>query len=113
MTIFRIGPDGLLLIQALLVSIVVAALAWRRAALSSAAISTAVVAMACGIWLARLPDTSHPVLAALFVIVPSALLLGASRVRWIAITRGCCCSRDRSLHRLHAESAVLCQSQAI
>jgi hypothetical protein len=84
MTIFRIGPDGLLLVQALLVSIVVAALAWRRVALSSAAISTAVVAIACGIWLARLPDTSHPVLAALFVIVPSALLLGASRVRWIA-----------------------------
>jgi hypothetical protein len=30
------------------------------------------------------PDTSHPVLAGLFVIVPSGLLLGASRVRWIA-----------------------------
>jgi hypothetical protein len=66
------------------VSIVVAALAWRRVALSAAAIWTAAVAIACGAWLARLPDTSHPVLAALFVIVPSALLLGASRVRWIA-----------------------------
>jgi hypothetical protein len=84
MAIFRIGPDGLLLIQALIVSILVAALAWRRVALSAAAISTAVVAIACGMWLARLPDTSHPVVAGLFVIVPSALLLGASRVRWIA-----------------------------
>ena len=84
MAIFRIGPDGLLLVQALLVSIVVAALAWRGVALSAAAIVTAVVAIAGGIWLASLPDTSHPVLVALFVIVPSALLLGASRVRWIA-----------------------------
>jgi hypothetical protein len=84
MAFFRIGPDGLLLVQALLVSIVVAVLAWRRVALSAATISTAVVAIAGGIWLARLPDTSHPVVASLFVIVPSALLLGASRVRWIA-----------------------------
>jgi hypothetical protein len=84
MAVFKVGPDGLLLVQALLVSIVVAALAWRRVALSAAAISTAVVAIACGVWLARLPDTSHPVLVGLFVIVPSALLLGASRVRWIA-----------------------------
>ena len=74
----------MLLVQALLVSMLVAALAWRRVALSVAAISTAVLAIACGIWLARLPDTSHPVLAGLFVIVPSVLLLGASRVRWIA-----------------------------
>jgi hypothetical protein len=84
MDIFRIGPDGLLLVQALLVSIVVAALAWRRVALPAAAISTSAVAIACGIWLALLPDSSHPVLAGLFVIVPSALLLGASRVRWMA-----------------------------
>ena len=84
MAIFRIGPDGLLLVQAVLVSVVVAALAWRRVALSAALVATAVVAIACGAWLAQLPDTSHPVLAGLFVIVPSALLLGASRVRWIA-----------------------------
>ena len=84
MEAFRIGPDGLLLVSALLVSILVAALAWRRVNFSAAAISTAVVAAAGGIWLARLPDTSHPVLVGLFVIVPSALLLGASRVRWIA-----------------------------
>jgi hypothetical protein len=84
MAIFRVGPDGLLLVQALLVSILVAALAWRRVAFSAAAIATAVLAIACGIWLARLPDTSHPVVAGLFVIVPSALLLVASRTRWIA-----------------------------
>ena len=84
MAIFRLGPDGLLLVQALLVSIVVAALAWRRVAPSDATISTAVVAIACGIWLALLSDTTYPVLAFLFVIVPSALLFGASRVRWVA-----------------------------
>jgi len=84
MAIFRIGPDGLLLVQALLVSIVVAALAWRRVALSAAVISTAAVATVCGIWLAWLPDSSHPVVAGLFVIVPSAVLLGASRMRWVA-----------------------------
>jgi len=84
MDVFRVGPDGLLLVQALIVSILVAALAWRRVALSAAAILTAAVAIACGIWLARLPDTNHPIVAGLFVIVPSALLLGASRVRWIA-----------------------------
>ena len=84
MAIFRVGPDGLLLVQALLVSILVAALAWRHVGLSAATISTAVVAIASGVWLARLPDTSHPVLAGLFVIVPSALLLGASRMRWFA-----------------------------
>jgi hypothetical protein len=84
MALFRIGPDGLLLVQALVVSILVASLAWRRVAFSAAAISTAAVAVACGLWLAWLPGTSHPVLVALFVIVPSALLLGASRVHWIA-----------------------------
>jgi hypothetical protein len=84
MSIFRIGPDGLLLVQALLVSVLVAALAWRRVAFSTAAISTALVATACAIWLARLPDTTHPVVAGVFVVVPSALLLGASRLGWIA-----------------------------
>jgi len=84
MDIFRIGPDGVLLVQALLVSIVVAALAWRRVALSAAALSTAAVAIACGLWIAWLPDTNHPVVAGLFVIVPSVVLLGASRVRWMA-----------------------------
>ena len=84
MDIFGIGPDGLLLVPALLVSILVAALAWRRVAFSTAAILTAVVAIACAIWLARLPDITRPLLVGLFVLVPSALLLGASRVRWIA-----------------------------
>jgi hypothetical protein len=84
MTIFRIGPDGLLLVQAVIVSILVAALAWRRVGFSAAAILTAVVAIGGAIWLAQLPDTTHPVLVGLFVLVPSALLLGASRMRWIA-----------------------------
>ena len=84
MEILRVGPDGLLLIQALLVSMLVAALAWRHVPLSAASVATAALAAACGIWLALLPGTSHPVLAGLFVIVPSALLLGVSRVRWIA-----------------------------
>ena len=84
MDVFRLGPDGLLLVQALIVSIVVAALAWRRVAFSTAAILTALVAVGCAAWLALSPDTTRPVLVGLFVLVPSALLLGASRVRWIA-----------------------------
>jgi hypothetical protein len=82
--LFEIGPDGLLLALAMLVSIVVAALAWKRVGLSAAAAWTAAVACAGAIGLMRLPNSSHPVLAGLFVIVPSAILLGASRVRWLA-----------------------------
>ena len=41
MAIFGVGPDGLLLVQALLVSILLMTLAWRRATLFAAAISTA------------------------------------------------------------------------
>jgi hypothetical protein len=84
MEIFRIGPDGFLLVHALVVSVLVAALAWRHVAFSTAATLTAVAAIAGAIWLAQLPDTTHPVVVGLFVLVPSALLLGASRVRWIA-----------------------------
>lgn len=82
--IFRIGPDGLLLVQAFMVSILVAALAWRGARLVAAGVATAAVAIAFAFWLAQLPDTNHPVIAGSFVLVPSALLLGVSRVRWIA-----------------------------
>jgi len=84
MAIFRVGPDGLLLFLGLIVSVLVAALAWRRATLSAAAIATAAVAMAGGIWLGQLPNSSHPVVAGLFMIVPSLLLFGASRIRWIS-----------------------------
>jgi hypothetical protein len=82
--VFGIGPDGLLLVPALAVSILLAALAWRRTALWTTAVATAILAIAFGIWMARLPNTSHPLVASLFVIVPSVLLIGATRVRWIA-----------------------------
>ncbi len=84
MAVLRVGPDGLLLVQALAVSMLLAALAWRRVGFSTTAVSTAALAIALALWLASLPATSHPVAVSLFVVVPSALLLGATRVRWIA-----------------------------
>lgn len=84
MGIFNIGPDGWLLVIALIVSAVVAAFTWRRVGLTATSFATASAAIVCGAWLVLLSTTTHPVLVALFVLVPSALLLGVSRVGWIA-----------------------------
>jgi hypothetical protein len=94
MAIFDIGPDGLLLVEALVVSAIIALLAWRRVGLKSAVTVTGVVALAW-VMLQAWYDASHPdqvasrtltvhVIVAMFTIVPSALLLGASRLRWLA-----------------------------
>src|SRR5882672_5846896 len=88
MSIFNIGPDGFLLGEALIVSVLVAILAWRRVGLAAGIPVVAAVAIALSVWQATLPgaspDISHRIVAASFVIVPSALLLGASRLRWLA-----------------------------
>ena len=94
MTLFNIGPDGLLLVQAIFLSAIIALLAWRRVGLKPAAAVTAVVALALVLlqaWYdARYPyqAASRPpavhVIVAMFTIVPSALLLGASRMRWLS-----------------------------
>jgi hypothetical protein len=94
MTLFNVGPDGLILVAALIVSATIALLAWRRVGLRPAAAVTAVVALAL-VSLQAWYDASHPeqgasrtltvhLIVAMFTIVPSALLLGASRLRWLA-----------------------------
>jgi peptidoglycan/LPS O-acetylase OafA/YrhL len=88
MSIFNIGPDGLILVEALIVSVLVAVLAWRRVDLTAGI--TAVVATVVALVLLQArspyatPDFNHRVVTAAFVAVPSALLLGASRVKWLA-----------------------------
>jgi hypothetical protein len=88
MSIFNIGPDGLLLIEALLVSVVVAVLAWRRAGLAAGIPTTAFVVAAFVVFNAMSPNATpglnFRIVTSLFIIVPSALLLGASRLQWIA-----------------------------
>jgi len=88
MSIFNIGPDGLLLIEALLVSVFVAVLAWRRAGLAAGIPATAVIAIALIVFNAMSPNATPGLIyrnvTALFIVVPSALLLGASRLQWIS-----------------------------
>jgi hypothetical protein len=86
-TLFRVGPEGLLLLWALILSVLVAVLAWRRASLTTAGISTLVVAFALALWQFLVIDRRGigiELLAASFIIVPAALLLGASRLNWLA-----------------------------
>ena len=88
MSIFNIGPDGFLLIEGLVVSVFVAVLAWRRAGLTAGISATAVVAVAVVLFNATsinaTPGLNYRIVTALFIVVPSALLLGASRLQWIA-----------------------------
>jgi hypothetical protein len=86
-TILNVGPEGLLLVWAIVISVVVAVLSWRRVSLASAGISTLVVAMALVAWQFLVIDRRSvgiELLAASFILVPSALLLGVSRVGWLA-----------------------------
>jgi hypothetical protein len=86
-TIFRVGPEGLLLVWALILSVLVAVLAWRRTTVTTAGISTFVVAIALALWqffVVERRGIGIEVLAASFVIVPAAILFGASRVKWLA-----------------------------
>jgi hypothetical protein len=86
-TIFRVGPEGLLLVWALILSVLVAVLAWRRTTVMTAGISTFVVAIALALWqffVVERRGIGIEVLAASFVIVPAAILFGASRVKWLA-----------------------------
>jgi hypothetical protein len=80
-----IGPDGLLLVWGAIVSVLVALLAWRRVGLRSAAVFTAAVTILLVVWLMRLESTSptHRLVATSFILVPSALLFGASRLTFL------------------------------
>jgi hypothetical protein len=82
-----VGPEGLLLVWALILSVLVAVLAWRRASLRIAGISTLLVTLALVVWQFFAMDRRSvgiELLAASFIIVPAALLFGASRVNWLA-----------------------------
>ena len=86
-TLFRVGPEGLLLVWALILSVLVAVLAWRRATLRAAGIATVVVALALVVWqflAIERRSVGIELMAASFILVPAALLLGASRVKWLA-----------------------------
>ena len=83
----RLGPEGLLLVWALILSVLVAVLAWRRASLRIAGISTIVLALALVVWqflAVERRSAGIELMAASFIIVPAVLLLGASRVNWLA-----------------------------
>jgi uncharacterized membrane protein YgdD (TMEM256/DUF423 family) len=86
MALLRIGPAGLLLIWAAIVSVVVALLSWRRVGLTAAAVATLAAALAIAAWQAYAVEVrpGHQLIVASFVIVPSLLLLGASRLSWLA-----------------------------
>jgi hypothetical protein len=85
-TILNVGPDGMIVIEAVIVSLVLAVMAWRRAALPAAGIVTALCAAVLPVWWETAePSTfNHRVALAVFVLVPTAILLGASRVRWMS-----------------------------
>ncbi|HXD73872.1 MAG TPA: hypothetical protein VN628_09055 [Vicinamibacterales bacterium] len=88
MTLFNIGPDGFLVLEALLVSTLVAVMAWRRVDAIAGISATAVAAIAIVAFnyrsLNSTPGLNFRIVTALFVIVPSLLLLGLSRQRWLA-----------------------------
>jgi hypothetical protein len=86
-TLFRVGPEGLLLVWALILSVLVAVLAWRRTTVTTAGISTFIAALALALWQFLVIDRRGigiEILTASFIIVPAALLFGASRVNWLA-----------------------------
>jgi hypothetical protein len=86
-TLFRVGPEGLLLIWALILSVLVAVLAWRRATLTTAGITTLPVAIGLVVWqflAIERRSVGIELMAASFILVPAALLLGISRVNWLA-----------------------------
>jgi uncharacterized membrane protein YgdD (TMEM256/DUF423 family) len=86
MSLLRVGPEGLLLVWAVIVSVVVALLSWRKVGLTAAAVATLATALAIAAWQTYAVEVrpGHQLLVASFVIVPSALLLGASRLSWLA-----------------------------
>jgi O-antigen ligase len=79
--------DGIVLVYALVVSILVAVLTWRRIGFIATVAATMAVAVALAIVQSFVLGPNEPVrqiVYASFIVVPSALLLGASRVSWLA-----------------------------
>jgi uncharacterized membrane-anchored protein YitT (DUF2179 family) len=87
MAIFKVGPDGMLIVFALVVSIVLAVLSWRRIGLMGTGVAVMSVAVTLAIVQFFMLDPADPIrqmVRASFIVVPSAVLLGASRVSWLA-----------------------------
>src|ERR1043165_6794110 len=84
----RLGTDGFIIIEALVVSMLVAVLASRRASLAAGIPATAALIAASilfnGLDANASPGVNFWFVRSLFIVVPSALLLGASRLRWVA-----------------------------
>ena len=107
MAILRIGPDGMLNVYALVVSVIVALLSWRRVSLARSGTATIGAATALAILQYFTLDSAglfRGLVGASFIIVPSAMLLAASRLNWLARRAGCSSSWDRS-HSSAATSA--------
>ena len=83
-----LGTDGFIIIEALVVSMLVAVLTARRVSLAAGIPATAALIVAWIVFNGTLPDASPGLnywfVRSLFIVIPSALLLGASRLRWIS-----------------------------
>jgi hypothetical protein len=87
MSLPNIGPDGLLFVWAVLVSLVVALLSWRHVDMTVSSVAVAIVALGLVSWEMFALDPAspgHQLLRASFIVVPTALLFGASRLSWLA-----------------------------
>jgi len=87
MSILRIGPDGMVIVYALMMSVMVALLSWRRVSFAptSAVIMTAAITLAILQYFTLDPaDLFRQLVRASFIVVPSSLLLAVSRVNWLA-----------------------------
>ena len=83
---FLVGSDDPLLIWALVVSLAVALLSWRRVGVTVSGVVMLAVALALVAWQVLALDRvslGHQVLRASYVMVPTALLFGASRLNWL------------------------------
>jgi len=90
MSLLRVGPDGLLLIEAVIVSAFVAVFAWRRVGVAAGLSAAAVVAVALAVpvlqslSLTATPGVRVRLLVVSFSAIPTAVLLGTARLRWIS-----------------------------
>jgi hypothetical protein len=87
MSLLKMGPDGLLFLWAILVSVVAALLSWRRVGVTKSSVAMLAAALALVAWeIVALDPASfgHQLLRASFIVVPSAVLLGVSRLNWLA-----------------------------
>jgi peptidoglycan/LPS O-acetylase OafA/YrhL len=84
---FNIGPDGMVFVYAVVVSLVLAVMVRRRIALTGAIVTTMAIAVALAMVQLFMTEPAGPfrqMVHASFIVVPSAVLLGASRVRWLS-----------------------------